>query len=278
VEVLRQPDAAALLEASGPFLARSEALHNLPLAIARQCVADPTRHPGRNYFAVVAEGGETVGIALMTVPYRLQFYAPPAAAAGVAADLADGEFPVPGVHGPEPAARAFAAAWCTPRRLRPHGERRMRAFELTAVALPPSPPGRMRRAGPGDEPLVADFYRRFFEETGASHGGSSPEDLGLRAAREGRLRFWEDGPVVCQAVDGGTTPTGKRVGAVYTPPEHRRRGYATALVAALSQELLDGGARSCFLFTDLANPVSNSIYPKIGYRPVADLAEIDFTA
>jgi predicted GNAT family acetyltransferase len=77
-------------------------------------------------------------------------------------------------------------------------------------------------------------------------------------------------------VDGGSTPNGRRVGAVYTPLRHRRRGYATALVASLSQVLLDGGAKACFLFTDLANPVSNSIYAKIGYRPVADIAEIDF--
>jgi GNAT superfamily N-acetyltransferase len=214
----------------------------------------------------------------MTVPYRLMIYAPPETAAALAADLAAGNFPVPGVHGPDASARAFAAAWCAPRGLRGEGERRMRAFELTAVTPPPATPGRMRRAGPADEGIVASFYRAFFEDTGSSHAGASPEDLGLRALREGRLRLWEDGAVVCQAVDGGSTPSGKRVGAVYTPPAHRRRGYATALVAALSRELLAEGARRCFLFTDLANPVSNSIYPKIGYRPVADFAEIDFIA
>jgi predicted GNAT family acetyltransferase len=31
------------------------------------------------------------------------------------------------------------------------------------------------------------------------------------------------------------------------------------------------------LFTDLANPTSNSIYQKIGYRPVFDICEIEFT-
>ena len=58
---------------------------------------------------------------------------------------------------------------------------------------------------------------------------------------------------------------------MYTPPELRGRGYATALTAELSQRLLDGrlfegGRRFCFLYTDLANPTSNAIYERIGYR------------
>jgi len=41
---------------------------------------------------------------------------------------------------------------------------------------------------------------------------------------------------------------------------------------------LDEGQRFCFLFTDLANPVSNAIYPKIGYRAVADYRNLDFVS
>ena len=48
---------------------------------------------------------------------------------------------------------------------------------------------------------------------------------------------------------------------MYTPPELRGHGYATALTAELSQRLLDGrlfegGRRFCFLYTDLANPTA----------------------
>src|SRR5581483_10201146 len=53
--------------------------------------------------------------------------------------------------------------------------------------------------------------------------------------------LWEDaGEVVSLAGWGGRTPNGIRVGPVYTPPELRGRGYATALTAELSQQLLDG--------------------------------------
>ena len=86
--------------------------------------------------------------------------------------------------------------------------------------------------------------------------------------------LWEDGGVpVSLAGFSGPTPTGIRVGPVYTPPSHRRRGYATTLVADLSQWLLGQGYRACFLYTDRSNPTSNHIYETIGYRQVGEAVE-----
>jgi predicted GNAT family acetyltransferase len=79
------------------------------------------------------------------------------------------------------------------------------------------------------------------------------------------------------AAHTGPTPNGVRVGAVYTPPELRGRGYASACTAAVTQRLLADGRRFCFLFTDLSNPTSNSIYQKIGYRPVCDVDQYRFS-
>jgi hypothetical protein len=73
----------------------------------------------------------------------------------------------------------------------------------------------------------------------------------------------------------GRTPKGARVGYVYTPPESRGRGYASACVAALSQGLLDGGVEFCVLYTDLSNPTSNAIYTRLGYYPIDDVRDID---
>lgn len=36
------------------------------------------------------------------------------------------------------------------------------------------------------------------------------------------------------------------------------------------------GASEVVLFADLANPTSNGLYRRIGYRPVADFAAYDF--
>ena len=76
---------------------------------------------------------------------------------------------------------------------------------------------------------------------------------------------------------GNPTRNGIRLGPVYTPLEHRRQGYASALVAWLTQRQLDAGRQFCTLFTDLGNPTSNHIYTEIGYRPVVDILKYRLT-
>jgi predicted GNAT family acetyltransferase len=63
---------------------------------------------------------------------------------------------------------------------------------------------------------------------------------------------------------------------VYTPPYYRNKGYATSIVAKISQFALDKGYTKCVLYTDLANPTSNSIYQKIGYNPICDSLQLKF--
>jgi len=87
---------------------------------------------------------------------------------------------------------------------------------------------------------------------------------------------WRDSQPVSMAAWAGQTPRGVRVNMVYTPPELRRRGYASAAVSALTKKLLDAGRKFVFLFTDLSNPTSNSIYRKMGYEAVCDINEVDF--
>jgi uncharacterized protein len=91
------------------------------------------------------------------------------------------------------------------------------------------------------------------------------------------IALWEDGGEPVSLVAWGSpTPTGIRIGPVYTPPEHRGRGYASALTAHVSSEQLAAGRSFCFLYTDLANPTSNKIYVAIGYRRVCDSVQYTF--
>ena len=138
--------------------------------------------------------------------------------------------------------------------------------------------GRLREAGAEDHELAHAWLDAFVEE---ATSGDSPEDaagwLERNAADpDGRLVLWEDGATVSLAACGGATPHGIRIGPVYTPPELRGRGYASALTAELTRQLLAGGRDFCFLFTDLANPTANSIYQRIGYRPVTDVERWKF--
>ena len=90
------------------------------------------------------------------------------------------------------------------------------------------------------------------------------------------MYVWEDDSVTSMAAAMDPTPTGVRIGYVYTPPEARGRGYASILVAELSQLYLDRGRSLCFLYTDMANPTSNAIYQRIGYRQVCEVVDIAF--
>lgn len=53
-------------------------------------------------------------------------------------------------------------------------------------------------------------------------------------------------------------------------------GDAGAIVAAPARALLGSGRRRLFLVTDVANPTSNAIYGRIGFRPLSDIHHVDF--
>ena len=94
----------------------------------------------------------------------------------------------------------------------------------------------------------------------------------------GGLTLWDngDGRPVSFAGRSRRAAGTVRIGPVYTPADHRRQGWGSAVTAALTQAVLDEGAREVVLFTDLANPTSNSIYQRLGYRAVTDRAVLRF--
>ncbi|HEY7597774.1 MAG TPA: GNAT family N-acetyltransferase, partial [Actinophytocola sp.] len=119
-----------------------------------------------------------------------------------------------------------------------------------------------------------DRGRRGVERKPADH-----ERPGRRAlARGDRHELWEFGGEVVSWAHVGVPKQGMcRIAPVYTPPEFRGRGFGSAATAAVSRWAREAGAEHVLLFTDLANPTANSIYQKIGYRPVLDACEIEFT-
>ncbi|WP_420713399.1 GNAT family N-acetyltransferase [Streptomyces sp. NRRL WC-3549] len=83
----------------------------------------------------------------------------------------------------------------------------------------------------------------------------------------GGLVLWEDGGVPVSMAGVSRTVAGTaRVSVVYTPPEHRGRGYAAAVTAGAGRTAREAGAGEVLLFADLANPTSNGVYLRIGDR------------
>jgi predicted GNAT family acetyltransferase len=283
-EVVRLDDAGRFLDEAGGLLLADEARHNLPLGIAGTVRDSPDLYPERSFW-LVRDGGEIVAAALRTPPYNLVLARPQTREAlATLAEAVDDD--LPGVVGAMPEAEEFAELWSRRTGVSTRTNMRQGMYALERVVPLPAVSGSPRVATENDRELALRWWIAFGDEV-LHEGGPGREnadrmvDHRLSSASSGIL-FWEDdGEPVSFAGWGGPTPNGIRVGPVYTPPELRGRGYATALTAELSQRLLDGrlfegGRRFCFLYTDLANPTSNAIYERIGYRRVAESAEIVF--
>ncbi len=222
-----------------------------------------------------------VAVALRTPPFKLvlSHIERNEAVECVAHDLAAQSSELPGVLAAPATARAFAEAWSNRTGQQYELGARERIFQLERVRTRGSAQGRLRPAEPRDRALLIEwlsaFGREALGETDTSRAATDVDRLLTRSNRT--IYLWDDGGPVSMAGAGGATPNGIRIGPVYTPPELRGRGYATACVAELSQLQLDSGRRFCFLFTDLANPTSNHVYQVIGYEPVCDVDEYLFS-
>jgi len=285
MEVRTHDDPASWLEAVLPLFLLDEARHNLHLGLAHTLVHHPAVYPSKNLWSV-EDTGRVVGAALQTPPHNLVLAQPAAEdATDLLADaIGSAGIDLPGVIGGLPEADTFASAWCAgtgdiARRVMGQG-----IYALTDVRDVPAAAGTSRTATTQDLELIETWIQAFEDEV-------VPEALrGDPAQRHRRLEttlgsdeegiwLWEaGGQVVSLSGFGGPTPNGIRIGPVYTPPEHRARGYATTLVADLSRRQLADGRRFCFLHTDLANPTSNAIYVRIGYRRVCDSVVLAFEA
>ena len=282
MEVLRYDDPVTFRRDGGPLLLAHAARNNLPLAILQVLHDQPEVYPVFHLWLAVADG-QPVGLALQTEPYNVLLAEPlvdEAVDALAEAVVLDGG-PLPGVTANLPWADRFAARVTemtgqTAERILREG-----VWELTAVADVPIPDGGLRAATPRDRDLLREWMRAFADE--ALPPGRPRDDtrtdlqIDLRLAGEGGgFRLWEDGAPVAMAGHHDIPGLGSRIGPVYTPPQHRRRGYATRLVAELSAARLALGDAACYLFTDMANPTSNAIYARIGYVKVCEAVEYAF--
>jgi len=208
--------------------------------------------------------------AFQTLPGRMAITreTDPDALSALCDDVQKAGLEIDAILGPDPTVERFAGAIAAARGTSTQHHMRQRIHELTAVeSLSRLPRGRLRQARVEDSALVAEWLTTFQVEIGEPAPVSRTVAYRIGA---GELYLWDDDGPRSMAGWSGKTPNGIRVNAVYTPRELRGRGYATATVAALSQLLLDQGNRFCCLYTDLANPTSNAIYQRIGYRAVSD--------
>ncbi|MGZ8612163.1 MAG: GNAT family N-acetyltransferase [Actinomycetota bacterium] len=289
MEVLRFDDATAFLVRAMPLLrpdVDAEARHNLILGIAGTVVDQPDLYTTYRAWLVVRDG-RPIAAATRTPPFNAVLADPvaPEALDPLVDAVAEDDPGTPGLVGNVPYVHQAAERWTARTGAAAEIEQRQGVYMLLEVEPVSRAPGAARPATREDRSILLDWLYAFADE---ATGGPPGEpgllermlDARLDAGDPDRAGYWVwevEGVPVSLCGYASPTPGGIRIGPVSTPPEHRRRGYATILVAGLSRWLLGRGHRACYLYTDLANPTSNAIYGRIGYRRVCDSADVRFT-
>jgi GNAT superfamily N-acetyltransferase len=284
-------DPVTFLDVAGDHLAEQPVLSTVIAGVAQRIatqleagIAWPEGVPC--WFVVVLDGEEVVGTAMRTAPFgeypAYLMPMPEDAVQLLARTLLDRDEPVLGANGALPAVQTFCEAMAAATGKTARVGQHTRLFELGELREPRQVPGRLRPAFVEEQELVTGWYDAFMRDADEQAGrepGESPHeapepDEMRRRIEKGRIFVWEvDGAAV--HVTAATEPAFgvSRVGPVYTPKEHRGRGYASAAVYAVSALLRESGERPC-LFTDQANPTSNKIYEALGYERVVDMANL----
>lgn len=224
------------------------------------------------------EDGTVAGAVSITPPWPLLLsITPEESLAHLAHSLRTARVEITEVNGTTTSVTAFANVWADGHPLAADEVMRTRLYRLGTLVVPERAPGRARVADENDIELVIAWLAAFADEASDGHSHDR-EEMARRLMASGRLSLWEldGGEIVSMAGRRSPAVGVVRVGPVYTPPAHRRNGYGAAVTAACSQAALDEGASSVVLFTDLANPISNSIYQAIGYVPLSDRVIVRF--
>jgi predicted GNAT family acetyltransferase len=251
------------------FLAAEPSHHNLALSI----LAQSCEHGLAGRFWIARAAGAVTGFAMQSPPgMRAVLARMDEDAARAIAEAVDD---VPGAQGDAAVAAAFAGRYTLRNHVAVTDVDPGRLYELTHVEPVAAPPGVARLATSADHELVTAWVIAFGAATGDPAATKRASAEVAYFISLGGFWLWDDDGPACIV---GVKPRAAgvaRIGPVYTPPEHRGHGYATACVAHVSGLRVGEGLR-CVLYTQLSNPTANAIYHRIGYRPIAEVLSYGF--
>lgn len=277
---LHYPNINVYIEQVLPFLEQQEAANNLMIGLLLNLQQKPEEMTTASLYAIKKE--ERVVLAAMRTSPDMPFLVfgerscLEEASLKLCEELKVVQFSTEHILGPDFFVKPFARVWKTFFRLETELSRALKVFRLDQLKTVRLSDGKLRAAEEKDISLLTDWRIAFDKE--AFSKNTSPEEgskMVVEKVESRDLYVWEvDSKVVTMVARARPTRHGITVNYVYTPPQFRKRGYATSCVATLSQYLLDSGYDFCSLFTDASNPTSNKIYQSMGYQWVADFSNI----
>ena len=272
---------ADFLAATEGRFREDEARYGLVYGIARATAANPHQYgPDDPWFCTVGDEHGLSVAAWRTPPFHAgaawlggdAAAAVPVLAAAVRERWGD----IEGFTGHREIADPFAELWCRDYGAAVRTSMALTMYKLVAVNDVPRVPGNLRPAREDDKDLIGRWSLAFNIDCFGEEGRTYSRIDADAAIKLGRLYFWDNGGPVCMV--GKTRPTekGMTIGPVYTPPEHRGKGYATATTAAVCRGILAEGKEFCTLFADRDNPASNAAYIKVGFTIIGDSVTYTF--
>lgn len=276
MDVTVYSNARTFVDVARPVYAADPVRHTAALTALRSverhgriAVAAAVHHEGRLHGALV--GDESFPIATSGLPGD--------AAPAVARSLADAGVVLDSVRGPRPEAAAFADAWSQVTGAEVAGSPSRWLYELGTLTEPNGVRGQAQLITDDDLPLLARWQEAFADELAAMAHGETLSSNSTSWSLDDGDRYgvwWVDGEPVTMALARRPESGMSRISYVYTPPEHRGHGYASALTAAVSRWVRDAGTPHVVLFADVDNPVSNRIYQRLGFRRRMEDVELSF--
>lgn len=279
MKIKRYTDTNTFYSKVSSFLEKNEDVNNLALGILNKLVKNPNTYGEMKpvYFTVESENLIKL-VMLMTPPYNLQLVGinDPEAVEKAIDGLISNNISIPGIIGCKELCLNFEKLWKEKTSCKSETAMDQRIYRLDTVKKVPKTEGFFKIADENEIDILTQWFIEFHDYLNEQISQESAAKSIKSLINRKRAFLWIDkGPVTMIVANRGSE-NGITVSGVYTPERFRRMGYATSCVAKASQYLLDQGYKYCTLYTDLSNPTSNSIYQKIGYKPIADSVMIRF--
>ena len=262
-----------------PFLLQFEVENNLLFGILDRLenninTYSDTEEP---IFITISKNNEIKLVSIRTPPHNqlLSFTKNLDAIKFLVEELAKKKVDLPGVMGFTEGSKNFARLWAKKRKLNFDIEMHERIYLLKQVNKDKIGNNTFCLATSDEKTIILNFLEAFIKEalpkTSKEEITRSQHRTGQAITNQKVYVLKVNDRITSMVKRAGETPNGQTINMVYTPPAHRGKGYATEVVAKVSQCILNEGKQYCFLFTDLANPTSNKIYQTVGYKPVIDI-------
>lgn len=273
MEIHRYASADEFLAVTKNFRGADPIRSGLITSIATSVASGSRTYEGYFWWAAI-KSGEVMGMAIRTAPYGYVF-------STMSTDVVEALYSYISIE--DPIAQEFAGPKSVIDSLEKISGMSVSEEEAELIyenrkLISAENKGAIRIAGESDFPLIFRWMNEFIEETGLR--SFDLEKVVRTAMSAGRYTLLEVNGV--PVAMGGNSDLQHfydfsigRVGPIYTPREHRKNGYASAVTSAITEKLLESGAIAT-LYTQAENPTSNKIYQEIGYTLVDENRRIVF--